>query len=50
MNSSAHTYSRKSKEGHAYHAERGPQQTPIPGFGDFIAVADGGERDLVKTK
>lgn len=45
---SLHTYSRKCKEGHPDHAERGCQQASIPGLGNLVTITDGGESDLVK--
>lgn len=45
---SLRTYSRKSKEGHADHAECGCQQASIPGLGNLVTITNGGESDLVK--
>lgn len=45
---SLRTYSGKRKEGHADHAERGRQQASIPGLGNLVAIANGGESDLAE--
>lgn len=42
------TYSRKCKEGHADHAERGSQQASVPRLRNLISITNGCESDLVK--
>lgn len=44
-----HTYSGKSEERHADHAECGRQQTSVPRFGHLITITNGGESDLMRN-
>lgn len=44
------THRWQGEEGHADEGEGGGQQASGPGFGGFVSVADGGQRDLQRSE